>query len=98
MVLSAAQGRTPHIAAHTIPLDWHDGVFGVLLRLESLQHPTGSGDGCKHAIAKVVASQPNVLRLAAISNEGLEGVEIPQLLNDWIQARNCRQSTSPLHG
>ena len=52
----------------------------------------------EHAIAKLVASQPIVLRLAAISNEGLEGVDIPQLLNDWIQARNCRQSTSPLHG
>ena len=29
----------------------------------------------EHAIAKVVASQPNVLRVAAISNEGLEGVD-----------------------
>ena len=42
----------------------------------------------EHAIAKVVASQPNVLRVAAIADEGLKGVVIPQLLDDWIQARN----------
>ena len=42
----------------------------------------------EHAIAKVVATQPNVLRVAAIADEGLKGVVIPQLLDDWIQARN----------
>ena len=42
----------------------------------------------EHAIAKVVASQPNVLRVAAIADEDLKGVVIPQLLDDWIQARN----------
>ena len=42
----------------------------------------------EHAIAKVVASQPNVLRVAAIADEYLKGVVIPQLLDDWIQARN----------
>ena len=98
MVLSAAQGRTPHIAPTPFPSIGMTAysVFYCDSNRCSIQ-PVRAMDH-EHAIAKVVASQPNVLRLAAISSEGLEGVDIPQLLNDWIQARNCRQSTSPLHG
>lgn len=42
----------------------------------------------EHAIAKVVKTQRDVRRVAAIADEELKEVNVTQLLKDWIRSGN----------
>jgi len=42
----------------------------------------------EHAIAKVVKTQRDVRRVAAIADEELKEVNVTQLLKDWIRSEN----------